>query len=454
MRRPVDPTWWDVDEIDGESLRSHLARHDIAAVFRYLKSRRFSWASIASATELGASRVSEIASGKRLVNDYAVLERVALGLSIPRHYMGLATDEWAAEYRRKGAVIASHTISDLREFLGVVASIAVGAIPSDVARWLPPAESIVTPKSFTGNDVTTVRAVTAFHRQLDAAAGGGACFHSARGYVAWATNLLRAHCADESVRDDLNVAVAELHNLVGWLAHDLDLHDVARKHLTQSLVLAREVDALPLMAHTLYRLGRVSLHQERAAEALQLFGLGQLSAQQSGCKASVAILHANTAWAYAHLGAADQIEDALTRARNELKDVNHDSAPDWARFALTKADIFGISAVIYTTAARRGTAEPFASRAATSAHRAVELRQPDDRRSLAFDLISCATAGILLKDYKDAGEYGGRAVDLIDEGVRSSRVDDRFHSFWELAAPHVDEDAGIAAIGRRLNGRA
>ena len=315
MQRVVRPQWWQEGIYRGVPVRVHLARHDIGAVFGFLKERGFSWSAVATATGLRASRVSEIAAGRRIVTDYAVLERIAEGLHIPRHYMGLALDEQTRHHRQSARLgPAGVAPLDPRELLGVVASIAVGAIPAGVERWLPSSPEMAIPAAVGQDEVATVRAVTAFHRRLDAAAGGGRCLQSARGYVAWATQLLQVKCTD-IVAAELRTALAELHNLVGWAAHDLDDHDLARRHLTQSLVLARQADSLPLLANTLYRLGRVSLHQEQPAEALQLFGLGQLAAQQAGCHASVAILHANTAWAYALLGVDHQVVDSLTRAR-------------------------------------------------------------------------------------------------------------------------------------------
>ncbi|SBT40526.1 tetratricopeptide repeat protein [Micromonospora narathiwatensis] len=451
MQRIVRPQWWRDGVYRGVAVRVHLARHDIGAVFGFLKERGFSWSAIATATGLGASRVSEIASGRRIVTDYAVLERIAEGLNIPRHYMGLALDEQARHHRQDSPSDQARSLApiDHRELLGVVASIAVGAIPADVQRWLPSSQEIVVPAIVGRDEVATVRAVTAFHRRLDAAAGGGRCLQSARGYVAWATQLLQMKCAD-AVAADLRAALAELHNLVGWVAHDLDDHDMARRHLTQSLVLARQTDSLPLLANTLYRLGRVSLHQEQPAEALQLFGLGQLAAQQAGCHASVAILHANTAWAYALLGADHQVVDSLTRARGELEQADLDTAPAWTHFALTEADVHGISAVVYSALARHPEHVRYVDRAAEHSHQAVRLRQPQDRRSYIFDTISVATASILAGDLATAGEYGMKAVGLMADGMRSARVNDRLNALWELAARQADREPALAALGSRI----
>ncbi|WP_147427296.1 tetratricopeptide repeat protein [Micromonospora globbae] len=451
MQRVVRPQWWHEGVYRGVAMRAHLARHDIGAVFGFLKERGFSWSAIATATGLGASRVSEIASGRRIVTDYSVLERIAEGLNIPRHYMGLALDEQALQHRQGSFSGQAGPVApiDHRELLGVVASIAVGAIPADVERWLPNSEQIAVPATVSPDEVATVRAVTAFHRRLDAAAGGGRCLQSARGYVAWATQLLEMKSSD-AVAADLRAALAELHNLVGWVAHDLDDHDTARRHLTQSLVLARQTDSLPLLANTLYRLGRVSLHQEQPADALQLFGLGQLAAQQAGCHASVAILHANTAWAYALLGADHQVVDSLARARGELEQADLDTAPAWTHFALTEADVHGISAVVYSALARHPEHVRYVDRAAEHSHQAVRLRQPQDRRSFIFDTISVATASILAGDLATASEYGMKAVGLMADGMRSARVNDRLNALWGLSAPQVEREPALAALGSRI----
>jgi transcriptional regulator with XRE-family HTH domain len=453
MRRLIRPQWWDTASYRGEPMRAHLARHDIGAVFGFLKQRGFTWSALASATGLGAGRVSEIAAGHRVVTDYAVLERIAVGLDIPRHFMGLGLDEQTHAHRSDGHAAARSCAADPvdgAELLGAVAGIAVGAIPGDVHRWLPDPATAVVPTTVTADDVATVRAVTAFHRRLDAAAGGGTCLQSARGYVTWATHMLAAPRVPDTVGADLRAALADLHNLVGWVAHDLDQHDTARRHLVQSLVLARQTHALPLMANTLYRLGRVSLHQDQPRDALHLFGLGQLAAQQARCPASTAILQANTAWAYALLGADTQAVDSLTRARTELDRADRDTAPAWTRFALAEADVHGISACIYTTLARHPQHRRYADLAAEHSYQAVRLRQPEDHRSFIFDTISVATASTLTGDYASAGRYAAQAVTLAEDGMRSARVTDRLTALWQLAAPHAEQHPDLATAGRRI----
>jgi transcriptional regulator with XRE-family HTH domain len=453
MRRMIRPQWWDTGSYRGEPMRAHLARHDISAVFGFLKERGFTWSALAAATGLGAGRVSEIAARRRVVTDYTVLERIAEGLDIPRHFMGLGLDERAHGHRADGHALASShpdAAVDHQELLGAVASIAVGAIPADVHRWLPDPAAIVVPTTVTADDVATVRAVTAFHRRLDAAAGGGTCLQSARGYVTWATHLLAAARISDAVGADLRAALADLHNLVGWVAHDLDQHHTARRHLVQSLVLARQTDALPLLANTLYRLGRVSLHQNQPGEALHLFGLGQLAAQQARCPASAAILHANTAWAYAQLGADTQVVDSLARARAELDQADPDTAPAWTRFALAEADVHGISAVVYTALAQHSQHRRYAELAAENSHQAVRLRRPEDHRSFIFDTISVAAASTLTGDLATAGRYAAQAVTLVEDGMRSARVTDRLTALWHLAAPHAEQRSELAEAGHRI----
>lgn len=452
MQRSVRPQWWNETTHDGVALRALLQKRDIGAIFRYLKHREFSWAGIGSLTGMQPGRVREIANEQRVVTDYRVLERISAGLQIPRHYMGLGFDQPAAGRRTTAPASTDFgsAVIDSRELLGVVARITVGSIPADVDRFLPPPSATAIPERLTTDDIAAVREITALHRRMDAVTGGGACLQSALGYSAWATQLLYVASTSDDLSTELQKTLADLHNLIGWLAHDLDHHALARQHLVQSLVLARRTDALPLLANGLYRLGRVSLHLDQPDEALHMFGLGQLAAQEAGCHASVAILHANIAWAYARLGRDTLVVDSLGRAAAERAQADIATTPLWARFALAGADAHGISAVAYTNLARHKQHRRYAEQASDAAYTAVKLRAPDERRSYTFDAISVAVAGVLTGNLSAAGQYGVTATSLVEQGMRSARVLDRLHDLWGLAAPHEEQSPEIAEFGSRL----
>ncbi len=453
MPQPIHRSWWDIGAWDGRPLRDYLARHDITALFQAVHRRGWSLAAIAAATGLTAGRVSEIAAGKREVTKYAVLARIADGLGIPRHYMGLAYGDTDPGCRSSDAV-DDQLLEDpvqRRALIGALASLAVGAVPPDIERWLPHVTAGSVPEKISWQDVAAVRVTTQMHRRLDAARGGGSCLASARGYLSWARGLLSAGCDNDGVAAELRRALADLHNLVGWVSHDLARHSDARRHLAQGLLLARQADDLTLMADSYYRLGRVGLHCGEADEALHLFQLGKIVAQNSGSPASVAIMNANEAWAYAMLGVPHQVEDALARARNELERVDPATAPAWTRFAVAEADVHGMAGVVYGALARHQEHRGFAEQAVTQSTRAAALRRPEERRSFTFDLIAVATAATLTGEYGEAAHHAGQAIALAGQGgVRSARVLDRLDAMWQLAEPHAAQHAELAAVGNGI----
>ncbi|MFF9640542.1 tetratricopeptide repeat protein [Kitasatospora aureofaciens] len=72
-------------------------RRDFAAVFRLLKPAGIYPSLIARACDMTPSRVGEIASGKRRIEKIELVERIADGLHIPGHMLGLAAREWEQE---------------------------------------------------------------------------------------------------------------------------------------------------------------------------------------------------------------------------------------------------------------------------------------------------------------------------------------------------------------------
>jgi transcriptional regulator with XRE-family HTH domain len=73
-------------------MRRYLAARDIGSVYRLLQRFGVSQRAIAARTGQSQSEISEIIAGQRQVISYDVLERIALGLEIPRGWMGLAYD--------------------------------------------------------------------------------------------------------------------------------------------------------------------------------------------------------------------------------------------------------------------------------------------------------------------------------------------------------------------------
>ncbi len=445
-----NPAWWQSGMFEGRSMRQILRQRDMACLFRFLKNHGWSRAAIAAATGLSETRVRQICQGRQQVTSYEVFERVALGLRIDRGLLGLGYDDGPGE---DPSTTLPHDPSVEPDFVGALAAMAVGSVPAHLARLLPPelpAARDVLPAVVTQPHIRLLREVSEQHRRFDADQGGGACRDSAAAYVRWAQGMLASRCDSDTTRRDLGAALSDMHQVVGWASHDLGDHAAARRHLTAGLALAREIDDLVLIAEAFYRLGRVSIHQGRAHEALKLWQLGQIVAQDSGCLVSVAVLHANEAWAYALLGADGRVRDALARAQAELGRVDPDTVPSWAQFFLAPADIDGISAVAYTCLARheehRATYAPVAIE---RADRAFARRRAGETRSRTFDAISLAT-GYLLDGQPDLFErHGHGAVDMSTTSA-SARAVDRLRTVAATARRYA-VGSGVAGVLERIH---
>ncbi|GAB3800297.1 hypothetical protein GCM10027605_15570 [Micromonospora zhanjiangensis] len=93
MAAQVDPEWWGSGVWNGRPIGEFLRRRDVTAVFRFLHSRGVSYGRIAALVGVSPNRAAEVAKGVRQVTAYEVLERIAVGLNIPRPAMGLGRDE-------------------------------------------------------------------------------------------------------------------------------------------------------------------------------------------------------------------------------------------------------------------------------------------------------------------------------------------------------------------------
>jgi tetratricopeptide (TPR) repeat protein len=282
-------------------------------------------------------------------------------------------------------------------------------------------------------DVERLESITTELRALDNQYGGGACRDAVVAQAQSAQQLLRATIA-EDVGSRIYTALADLHLLAGWTSFDVGLYAPARRHFARALEQARYAEEPSLVAKVLYCMGRLHLHQGLTVEALRLFQLGQIAAQESGCALAVALVTANEAWAYALLGDTPQALAAVGRARAEFAkgDPWHDP-PRWIRFF----DSADLQALIATTYAFLPDPTPKQRTCAIEGfYVSTALRELDMTRSRAFELTNLAYCLFEDGQIDEAAKIGKEALDLVEQ-VRSSRLIDALAPLRASAERHA-----------------
>ena len=441
-----DPAIW-----THPALARAIAARDVGALFSLLY-RQFgiSQSDLARLTRCANSEIWEFIHKGRRTETYSVLARIADGLGIPRGQMGLAytaMDAPAPLPAPRRPRRALETPQQRHQFVATLAPFAVGGTPADVEAWLPqlPDSPVPAPAAVTAATIHTIGAITAEHRRLDATFGGGSCRDSAVANLIWARSLLRSDCPDDTLQTALWRGLADLHNLVGWMCHDLGDHGSARRYLAQGLVFAQNAGDSSLMADAFYRLGRVSIHQEDPTEALHLFQLGLILAQNSSSLHSAAILHANIAWAHATLGHDQPVRESLARAVDELGRAAATPPPEWTAF-FGNADLDGMRGLIFAALARHEQHRTtYAPQAIEHATRALQHRGGRASRSAMFDHLTIATGYTLLGQNSDAAGHARQVLEATED-VRSRRLHDRLRTLATVAAPVAATDPELRDV--------
>lgn len=430
---PLDPHLWDRPQ-----MRVALGRRDIGEVYRLLGAAGVSQRQIAALTGQNQSEISDIAQGRQ-VQAYDLLARIADGLRIPRGYMGLAYTD-TTTHRLATRITPTHSEDawmERRTFLGLVSKIVMGATLTAAELSLiaaAPRETPV-PRRVGEAEVTQLRAFTQALRTHDAAHGAGSCREAILAHTQWAESLLTADYSDQ-VRPDLLSAVAEAKTLAGWTAHDLGLAREARQYLTQALQDTQRAGQPAHSAIVLYYLGRVPLDNGDPAEALKLFQLGQIAAQDSRTATPVAFLLANEAVAYAYLGDARQAKTALRRAEDEYTHADQDEHPEFTRMfdhvALNTAAARVHSQLGLTDARHR-------DQAITLLTQTLAQDSSGRGRQHTFNQAWLATSHIANGDLNTGTTIGMQAVNAAG-GLTSPRLLDALAPLQNQASRHHQHD--------------
>jgi tetratricopeptide (TPR) repeat protein len=132
--------------------------------------------------------------------------------------------------------------------------------------------------------------------------------------LSWGQQMLNSSGTDV-VKQRLHIALADLHNLAGWTSFGAGFIDSAYNHFGRALQLAKAGDSDGLIANILYRMGQVYLKNDAPEDALKMFQLALIAAQQAGLDRGVAVICANQAWAHAMMGHEEQMAKCVGRTR-------------------------------------------------------------------------------------------------------------------------------------------
>jgi len=433
---PVSPDVWDESE-----MRRAVVARDISSVYRLLRRVGVSQRQIAALTGQSQSEVSEILKGRQVMA-YDVLARISDGLGIPRGYMGLAYDAAIATSAAgpPDSVPAQEEESvKRRNFVTHGAGVLFGTIVlgTDRGDGLPTLAQTPVPGHIGMSDVRQVEASTKALRALDYQYGGGACRDAVMAQLSWSQRMLSAS-GSEVVRKHLFLALADMRNLAGWTSFDTGMLDASRNHFSKALEFAKQAGDPGLMSNVFYRMGRVYLHYNEANEALKMFQLGQIAAQESGSELAVAVLCANEAWSYAMLGKPELAVKLIGRARDEFARAKLGEAPDWVKF-FDETDLYAMIGSVYTELSAQDVKH--SAIAVPAIVKALAGYGDAMARSKAFNLTMLATNHLRQGDV-DHGVRVGRDAFALATTLKSSRVVDRLKPLEvEAARRRANSDA-------------
>lgn len=403
-------------------MRAALARRDIGAVYRILTRAGATQRQIAHLTGQSQSEVSEILQGRQVIG-YAVLARIAEGLGIARGLMGLAG---AGCPSPPPSPIQEADESMKRRALLAVASNALFGHPVLGAVLELPTQEIPTPlpSRLAMADVTALREMT---RRLEIVAktyGGSA--EMLTPVVTHAERLLPV-AASEAIKQDLLVAIAELHTVAGWAAFDARQDKTASYHFARAMELGADADDGFTFSRAAYLAGVATAERGHCNDGLKLLQLARISLDSVPAAPRTQEL---ASWLAADSADVLARMDHVAAARSELAAARESwRAPN----ADDQADMAWVTALVELTLGRLDMAERLV--AASARH----WEGTADHRQAALGRITLAVIHVRAGEPR-AHELAHRAITTVAE-LRSLRACDRLASL----ATALESRRGTAA---------
>ena len=368
----------------------------------------------------------------------------ALGRPVSPATLGMAQDrlaDSAALHIQPTPVEAARTVrslteEDLKQRRVLVASgFNLAAYSSAALRWILAPRTAVTASKGTHRigmaDIQEIREATGAFRVLDNRLGGGRIRPTVVEYLHTdIAPLLRHGRCSEDVRRHLFSAAAELTQLAGWQAYDLEMQGLAQRYLVQALTMARFAGDEGLGGEILAAMSHQAAYLAQPEHAIDIARAAQLSGRRAG----LAVLETESIVMEAHGHAlrndASACSRALRRAETIFSQAAERDRPAWLSYFDEAYFAAKIAHCFHALGQGKQTEE--------YALRSLDMN-PRFIRGKAFNTVLLAFGYAQQGQLDQACAQGHEAIDLTGS-LDSARAMTYIRRLLAELAPHEDED--------------
>lgn len=282
------------------------------------------------------------------------------------------------------------------------------------------------------SDVAAVWAAVEVFRRLDDRFGGGRARITAVRYLhGEVTPLLKGSYSDRVGRR-LFGAIADLTQLVGWMAYDVGEHGLGQRYFAQALRLARASGDHVFGGFILSRMSRQATYLDHPQAAVELGVVGREGAAGHATPTAMALFYSVEARGYGLLGDVRACTAALARAEQYLDAAKPGDEPAWSRF-FDEAQLSDEFAHCFRDLGKPREALRFAERS-------LRLRRDSYARSKAFCHTVLATAYLQQGELEEACRTGRELIREVTR-LQSVRGWEYIRDFRRRLAPYQRERA-------------
>ncbi|MHA5051576.1 hypothetical protein [Streptomyces sp. SD15] len=406
---------------------------DFARVFRLVKIYAGVYPSmIARRCDLTPSRVGEVIAGRRQLVHIDVIERVADGLRIPGHMLGLARRSWETP-----ATLAVSEREPPRPEEPQQESEPTVLPGAEVDTFL----ALASRANANPSTLRALRASIEDYWRRDDQHGGEALRPAVVGQLRYVVGLLK-ESRPAPIQQELYAVAAELARLTGWTHFDARQYSQARTYFAEALQLAKRIDDRQFTANVLACMSLQATYQDRPGDALAYVNAAQDEAHAAdGTTPRVlSMLSMREAFAHAALGNRTATHASITEAHRHFERIQPiDPDPAWVSY-FDEPKLLVDTGIAHGRLGEAATAEPLIADA-------LRRESGTNKRGRAFHAFWLARTQLQRGKLDQAC---GTATEALEQAsaVASQRVIGHLREFYDQLGPYRREPVAAAFEAR------